>query len=477
MLLPLVNLLTFIIPSALILNFYEFILIHLKLYSGIATTSYNSSLISLLIILWNSRSFFFFSFILFTLFSGYLFVVKRMYPPLTYSIFILLVLIFNFVNYFNLTNFNLNFGYTYTKANTLLLNNINFIHPPLLYISFSLTLITFLILKVKLNSELKMFLFSISLYLLFSSITSLYLGSWWAAQETNWGGYWNWDPSEVISLSILLFSVLTIHLRNLMLLKLRYYCITLFIFIIILYIYVLTQISFAETSHSFIVINSKLITYYLLFFFYITFIANYVIIIWLKANNPLSVEVRLLWFIFFYILIYYNSLDSFLWNFFSFRLYLYKLSLKVLILLPFLFLLQQLILFKYFNSYFKEANIHLTIYLLLLILVLSGYFAINFKFALPYWDIKVLLLDSYSLLNSIKFSNFFDLQILYKDHTAQSNLFIEQQESNLSNYSFFINYLNFFISIVTSIYFILIYQFSILFNKKISILYYYVTPL
>ena len=37
------------------------------------------------------------------------------------------------------------------------------------------------------------------------------LGAWWAAQEYNWGGFWSWDPVELISLLLVFFIIRILH--------------------------------------------------------------------------------------------------------------------------------------------------------------------------------------------------------------------------------------------------------------------------
>lgn len=93
--------------------------------------------------------------------------------------------------------------------NTLLGNSINKFHPALFYFSL-LLLVNLIILK---QSRLSM-RFGNSLViksrhlcivqLLTVIIFTLFLGSWWAAQEGSWGGWWNWDASEVFGLLVML---------------------------------------------------------------------------------------------------------------------------------------------------------------------------------------------------------------------------------------------------------------------------------
>lgn len=49
------------------------------------------------------------------------------------------------------------------------------------------------------------------LFILIISLLSIFLGSWWAQQELDWGGWWNWDFVEIISLNVLVFIILNLH--------------------------------------------------------------------------------------------------------------------------------------------------------------------------------------------------------------------------------------------------------------------------
>ena len=97
--------------------------------------------------------------------------------------------------------------------NNLLLNSINKYHPGILYwtslfiitywLMFNLTycirMYKFYLVSVELVIKPKFIWFSLILLL------TLGLGGWWALQEGSWGGWWNWDPSEVFGLLIFLF--------------------------------------------------------------------------------------------------------------------------------------------------------------------------------------------------------------------------------------------------------------------------------
>ncbi len=78
------------------------------------------------------------------------------------------------------------------------------IHPPILFLSYSIlallfcqTLISF---QAPDSKELKKEIsYSISWAFSFSTM-AIGLGSWWAYRELGWGGYWFWDPVENLSL-------------------------------------------------------------------------------------------------------------------------------------------------------------------------------------------------------------------------------------------------------------------------------------
>lgn len=107
----------------------------------------------------------------------------------------------------------------YWDFNNLLTNNLNKYHPHIFYLST-----IFCIAIVMLESPYFYFkqsnfistqtLKSLERLIYLSgsvNIFALFLGSWWAFQEGTWGGWWNWDPSEVLGLLILTTSLIGIH--------------------------------------------------------------------------------------------------------------------------------------------------------------------------------------------------------------------------------------------------------------------------
>jgi len=136
--------------------------------------------------------------------------------------------------------------------NSLLQNSINKFHPALLYIPL-LWLVT-----VCFYSGKGPFYFieywvmrSTSFYMLLLLIYTMCLGSWWALQEGSWGGWWNWDPSEVFGLVTILIYLSVVHsLKDFMYkYKSRFYLTV--VISSLLVIYILIQLNFEVVSHNF----------------------------------------------------------------------------------------------------------------------------------------------------------------------------------------------------------------------------------
>jgi hypothetical protein len=166
---------------------------------------------------------------------------------------------------------------SFLQFNTLLVNNLNKIHPFIFYMG------TFLVFNASFLStslQLKKTIFSpitklnslrtSLLLILIVSLTSLFLGSWWAVQEGTWGGWWNWDPSETFGLLFLMFTLLNFHTKfNLNLLyKIGIRNKALVYVLILTYFFI--QLNFDLVSHNFGVkffyfFNNKLFFYLIIF--------------------------------------------------------------------------------------------------------------------------------------------------------------------------------------------------------------------
>lgn len=103
--------------------------------------------------------------------------------------------------------------------NQLLVSPLNHYHPNLF---LSLLTLTYLILFLIFIFSYQKFLFGYRNYILIKlipilkktlpvSLFTTFLGSWWAFQEGSWGGWWNWDLSEVLSLVICFLFTYLVH--------------------------------------------------------------------------------------------------------------------------------------------------------------------------------------------------------------------------------------------------------------------------
>ena len=173
-----------------------------------------------------------------------------LYVPLYILLFYLSSIVFlNSGLLVNLSTFSLE-NY---KVNLLLTNKVNKIHPFLFYISF----FTFFIkpgLGYLQKFQITYIHLNFSLWCIYATSTlllSLYLGSWWALQEGSWGGWWNWDPSEVFG--IFLFYILMrgyhVILTTNSLSNLNYFF-TFYGVYVLLY-YFLMQLNFTLIAHNF----------------------------------------------------------------------------------------------------------------------------------------------------------------------------------------------------------------------------------
>lgn len=123
---------------------------------------------------------------------------------------------------FLVTNFNAScINLNHSSINLLLINNLNKYHPLLFYISV-LLLTPPIYASHFLRLENNLFSLNsfttdsknLTVWVLVTNISTLFFGSWWALQEGTWGGWWNWDASEVFGLLITLFSIQNLHLQN-----------------------------------------------------------------------------------------------------------------------------------------------------------------------------------------------------------------------------------------------------------------------
>lgn len=171
-------------------------------------------------------------------------------------ILILLLYIFRLTDYWNTNIIPYFFFKNSELINLLLLNSINKYHPILLYFTITTYVIIVLSLTNYINFRLKWvfntFNFSNKnnqiLNLIIITFT-LFLGSWWALQEGSWGGWWNWDPSEIVGLFIMTIILKLLHKKPKNYYFYWYYNYLLLWILIMLYTF--TQLNFNLISHNF----------------------------------------------------------------------------------------------------------------------------------------------------------------------------------------------------------------------------------
>ena len=203
-------------------------------------------------------------------------------------LFILLVLSVKFIDYWSFINFNFKVSLSNKNFNTLLVNSLNKYHPFIFYTS-----IMYIIMHHKLSffyeNKTNSFIYtSLSVRLLkynrnnlLAISITLFMGSWWALQEGSWGGWWNWDPSEVFGLFVIIYFLYKLHIKN----NFLYFSTnnenTIFFSLVISVFYVFIQLNFDLISHNFTMNNLDIdltdiffLNWWFLFSIFVGFIIN-----------------------------------------------------------------------------------------------------------------------------------------------------------------------------------------------------------
>lgn len=168
--------------------------------------------------------------------------------------------------------FSLSFENFLEGLNKLLINSVNKIHPPLLFFSMLIFTSSF-VFSLK-YSEYKLFFYSwfrvlfhrsLHVYLVLCPL-AIYLGSWWAIQEGSWGGWWNWDSSEVFSILVFFKMVSIMHVVLFVKAPNSLINYTYNSFLVLLTFYLFMQLNFSLISHNF---TSRPYKFFNLEFFYL----------------------------------------------------------------------------------------------------------------------------------------------------------------------------------------------------------------
>ena len=264
------------------------------------------------------------------------------------------------LTYLNSSTFYTNFG-----SNQLLSNALNKYHPLVLYLSFIVFFsFSWKYLNLRINRQTFNVLTSqkslqVVWYAIVINLIALWMGSWWALQEGTWGGWWNWDASEMFGLMVslallsLLHSEATPSLHYLLGLK------SIFLVAAVIASYFFMQLNFELVSHNF---GSKFFFFFNNNLFFIeVIILTFGIIAWnwskicswliidssltyaTRGNNITSTRtyvtilpplIATLWVIF----SYSPLVNYYLWNFFEVNSFNFETSFQPLSFLSFFLL-------------------------------------------------------------------------------------------------------------------------------------------
>ena len=195
-----------------------------------------------------------------------------------------------------------------------LTNGIVSVHPIIFFILYTIApLIIYLLKIIILNFYIiyyKFYNFKLLTNLIFFKynliLIFLVIGSIWAQQELNWGGWWNWDFVEYIGFTLYFIILFYLHFKNKLFIYLNSNIILYIIIVIINLVFLRSPIF--NSIHSFITISSTNYKPLLIFFIFLFFLT--------------------IFFMFFKFYIYYNitNINFFIVNFFIvvFMFYLYS---------------------------------------------------------------------------------------------------------------------------------------------------------
>lgn len=195
-------------------------------------------------------------------------------------ILVVYIFMWEYFDYFYLNFYLFDNHLLLENYNMLLNNSVNKIHPFILYMSLtflvfsSFTTVTSMnIIHVNTISTIKTFSFVETFLLLYST---LFLGGWWAFQEGSWGGWWDWDVSEMFGLCISYMFLKTIHTKK-SFYNINYFIISVRRVVYILFIfYFFMQLNFNLISHNF---NLHISRNFMITFIYFSLLVGLVFIL------------------------------------------------------------------------------------------------------------------------------------------------------------------------------------------------------
>lgn len=370
-----------------------------------------------------------------------------------------------FINNINYIVGNLNNIYSNALNNISLINGILLIHPFFIYFTYVL-----IYKNIKINYFNKFNLNNSHIInnnyyaLIIIAFYAIFLGSFWAQQELNWGGWWNWDYVELIALVFFLVPVYFVHIKQNK--KILFYRLSFFKNLIIYYIifYILIRCDILNSVHSFNSFNflEKYLYYIyaifiliiLLFYFFeklrttrIFFISNY------AGDGVNSVNITTLIYVYITLILTYIIYNIFVFlistNQYPNSFIFLKILINLFIIIMFIYNTRGV------NIWF---GLFISVFFINYILCMYTTFYINIArlfYNYILYGIHTILIFLFNL-NSININFFFYAYAYVNDtnyHISVNNnisyctndLYIDDYKSLLS--SFFLKKLNFFLNI------------------------------
>jgi len=179
-----------------------------------------------------------------------------------------------FLFFLNLENLEFTFNSEIPDLNTGLFNGLLLAHPLFLFLSYSFIFIVTsycFFYNIYLNSFYNNYKFFLT-YLLRLLICAIFLGSLWAQQELNWGGWWGWDTIELGSLFWLIFIISILHFKHY---NFNFVFLHNFFLLFFIFFYLGVRFSFFDSVHSFV--SSSVADFKSLSYFYILLLLIFVV--------------------------------------------------------------------------------------------------------------------------------------------------------------------------------------------------------
>ncbi len=373
-----------------------------------------------------------------------------------------------------------NYSITTDQISSIILNPINnvslnngllIIHPICIYLTYILLFVNFSE-TYKITKFVKYFNFfkkknsKIFFFISYFSFTAIFLGSHWAQQELNWGGWWNWDYVELIALVFFIMSIYFVHSKknNIYQSLTSKYSYVIFVTLF----YVVVRCDLLNSVHSF---NSfRVLDKYIQYVYIIVLIVylycisknlNFFKVFIFRKTNLKRFNIFFNFFNKFFLMIlmfnlirfYYNndqisSLDFFLKTFIYYMVFLYisysgiKRKYDIFIVLLFI------------TSLVINNNIFIYISLLILVVVQlfsNNIFSLNWKIMLKFTHIIIVLMFLTSLNNTPVFkqilNNYYNSNYMYFN-----NFYLNSFENfSLTNVLSNVNYINNFSTLNNSL--------------------------